>query len=107
MIGVRRIPLVHQLPPADGEIPDALFYWGGDDEGADGTQLPASNFMKEQRLPYHLNIMPLGGSFHLTEDEARQIEANGHELALHINFINDYEHPLHFTRDDIKKQIRY
>jgi len=104
MLGRRRVPLIHQLPPLGDQIPDALFHWGGDDEAAAGTQLWASNWMKERGLPYHLNIMPKDGRFHLTADEARAIEANGHELAVHYNFIDGYQHPAHFTEREIRAQ---
>ncbi|NOZ21185.1 MAG: hypothetical protein GXP25_08850 [Planctomycetes bacterium] len=106
MIGVAGIPLIHQLPPKDVEVADALLYWGGDDEGVAGAQVESSRFMKELGLPYHLNIMPRNGEFALTDGEAKEIEGNGHELALHVNFIDGYTHPLHFTRDDIGEQMK-
>ncbi|MEW6355273.1 MAG: hypothetical protein AB1696_03030 [Planctomycetota bacterium] len=105
MIAEAGIPLIHQLPPMDGRVPDALLYWGGDDEGVAGAQVASSRFMREMGLPYHLNIMPRNGVFALTDDEAREIEANGHELALHLNFIDGHTHPLRLTRDDIHKQM--
>jgi len=42
----------------DGGIPDALFHYGGDDEGDPDNQLAAADIMKELGLSYHVNIMP-------------------------------------------------
>lgn len=105
MIARRPVPFIYPIPPLGNKIPDALFFWGGDDEGLPVTQLYSSNFMKERGLPYHMNIMPKGGKFALTVDEARQIEANGHEIALHFNVIDGHTHPYHFTEADVRKQM--
>ncbi len=99
-------PLIYQLPALDGGVPDALFFWGGDDEGAAGTQVKASNFMAERGLPYHINIMPREGKFHLSPEEFDQLRANGTEPSLHFNFIDEYEHPLRFTEEDMRGQVR-
>ncbi len=105
MIGQRKQPFIHQIPPLGNKIPDALFHWGGDDEGVPGDQLWASNWMQSRGLPYHVNVMPnKNGEFCLSVEEAKAIEANGHEVSLHINFIHGYEHPLRFKESDIKKQ---
>ena len=52
------VPFIYQIPPAeDGSIPDALFYWGGDEyRGPVEDSLFASDWMKAQGLPYHINI---------------------------------------------------
>ncbi len=99
-------PMVHQLPALDGGVSDALFFWGGDDEAAEGTQVPASDFMAERDLPYHINIMPRDGQFTVSPEEFAHLRANRTEPALHVNFIDGYEHPLAFTREDIQKQTR-
>lgn len=105
MIGQRKQPFIHQIPPVENKIPDALFHWGGDDEGVQGSQLWASNWMKSKGLPYHINVMPnKAGEFSLSVDEAKAIEANGHEISLHINFMDGYKHPLEFTESDIRSQ---
>ncbi len=104
MIAQKPQPLIYAIPPEDGQIPDALFYWGGDDEAAKGTQVWASNWMKEKGLPYHINIMRnKEGEFTLTKEEVETIIANGHEPSLHYNFIDNFD-PLAFTEADIKGQ---
>lgn len=108
MVAMQGWPLLHQLPPArrGGErvVPEALFFWGGDDEAAAGTQVWASDWMKSRGLPYHLNLMPRRGSFSVSLEEYRKIKANGHELSLHYNFIDDFTHPNAFTEADVRAQ---
>ncbi|MBM3212620.1 hypothetical protein FJZ33_10395 [Candidatus Poribacteria bacterium] len=104
MIAQRPQPLIYAMPPREDKIPDAMFYWGGDDEASRGTQLWASNWVKEKGLPYHINIMQNEkGEFTVTKEEAQAIIANGHEPSLHYNFIDNFN-PLAFTEADIKKQ---
>jgi hypothetical protein len=96
--------------PADANgpvrIPDALFHWGGDDEGsAEGIQLFASNWMKERGLPYHINAMPRkDGTFGLSLADAKKIWANGHEIAIHYNFVDGYGPRTGFTREELLAQ---
>lgn len=106
MMAKTKQPFVYQVPPAGVTIPDALFHWGGDDEGRAGSQLFSSNWMKSRGLPFHINLMPNSdGQFALTTEEARAIEANGHELSLHINlFLKGHRHPLDFDESDINPQ---
>jgi hypothetical protein len=115
MIGHKPQPFIYQMPPrrgtlprarteGAGEIPDALVYWGGDDEGLSGAQLWSSNWMKSRGLPYHINVMYRDGSFNLTREEAAAITANGHEYSLHYNFLDGYTHPLVLSESDIEKQ---
>jgi len=104
MIAQRPQPMIYAIPPKGDQIPDAMFYWGGDDEAAAGTQLWASNWMKEKGLPYHINIMPnREGKFTVTQEEAEAIHANGHECSLHYNFIDNFD-PLAFTEADVREQ---
>ena len=105
MIATRPVPFIYPSPPAGGKIPDALFSWGGDDEGVPNAQLFSSLFMKERGLPYHMNIMPRDGKFALTPEEAKAIEKNGHEIALHFNVIDGHKHPYHFTEADVREQM--
>lgn len=105
MIAKRPIPIKHQIPPKNGQVADALFYWGGDDEAAKGTQVWASNWMHEKGLPYHINIMRnQNGEFTLSEDEVKAIQKNGHECSLHYNFIDNFGN-YEFTEEDIKEQV--
>jgi len=107
MVCQRRQPLIYQMPPKGDAIPDALFYWGGDDESArNGIQLRASEWMKEKGLPYHINAMGINGEFGLTVEDAEKIRQNGHEISLHYNFVNyeDYPQPYPFTEEDVRKQ---
>ncbi|MBI3920379.1 MAG: hypothetical protein HY318_03085 [Armatimonadetes bacterium] len=100
------VPMIHQIPPSNGEVADFLAFFGGDDEGLkDGTQIAASDFMRSRDLPYHINIMPYpDGTFGLTVPEYEHIVANGHEPSLHYNFIDGFSHPCGFTRDDVLRQ---
>ena len=105
MIAQKPQPLIYAIPPKGKQIPDALFFWGGDDEAARGTKVWASNWMKEKGLPYHINIMLNNeGEFTVTREEAEAIHANGHECSLHYNFINNFD-PLAFTEADVRKQM--
>ncbi len=111
MLAQRPQPLITPIPPSPplckggkGGIPDALFYWGGDDEALAGTQIGASNWMKENGLPYHINIMRnKEGKFAVTREEVEAIRANGHEPALHYNFIDNFD-PGPFTEADVREQ---
>jgi hypothetical protein len=103
------LPLKHALPPTTGgDIPGALFFWGGDDEGLEEAQLFSSEFMRERGLPYHINAMPdPEGRFALTKAEFDQIRANGHEVSLHYNFIDDRDPPCAYTEADIERQMHW
>ena len=105
MLAWRPLPMIHQLPPKDGAAPDALFYFGGDDEAQPGVQVSASDFMKSRGLPYHINLMPLAGRFAISREEFRRIRANGHEPSLHYNFMDGFTHPGGFTEDDVRDQM--
>jgi hypothetical protein len=107
MMGAQPHPFIHQLPPTpDGNVPDALFFWGGDDEGdIAGIQLRASNWMKERGLPYHINAMPRSdGKFGLGLADAQKIWANGHEISLHFNYIDNFPQGAGFIREDVLAQ---
>jgi len=106
MIGRLPVPMVHQVPPRDGDVAPALLFFGGDDECEHGVQVEASDFMAARGLPYHINAMPLNGRFALDAAGRKHIESNGHELALHFNFMDGFEHPGGFTREDVLAQAR-
>ena len=104
MMALKPQPMIYAIPPKGKQIPDALFYWGGDDEARRGTQVWASNWMKEKELPYHINIMRnLRGNFSVAKEEFETILANGHECSLHYNFIDHFE-PFAFTEADVREQ---
>ena len=64
--------------------------------------------MREQGLPYHVNIMPRpDGAFPLSKQEFDRIKANGHETSLHFNYIDGHEHPYAFTEADIRQQVEW
>jgi hypothetical protein len=104
IVGCQPLPLVHQIPPVGGEVADALFFFGGDDEGQPHHQLAASSFMRSRGLPYHINLMAVDGQFALGPGEIEQIRRNGHELSLHYDFITGYAHPTGFAQEDVRRQ---
>lgn len=106
MVSVQPFPLIHRLPPSGECIPDALFYYGGDDEGLVGDQLPAARFMAEHGLPYHINCMANDRGFGIGPEEIAELDRLGTDLSLHYNFIDGFEHPGGFTRDDVLRQTR-
>ena len=105
------VPFVHQLPPtSDGELPDAVFYYGGDDEGSDGLQAKMSEIMTSLGLPYHINIM-LGrdDAHHFTDADRAVYERNGHEISMHLNFMDfpeGVQHPAPVTEAEYDRQFR-
>ena len=104
MIGRRPTPMIDQMPPRDGKAPPALLHFAGDDEGRPGHQAAASDFMAARGLPYHINAMPVEGAFAFDADEQARIEANGHEIGLHYDFVNGFDHPCGFASDDVAAQ---
>jgi hypothetical protein len=104
MIGRAPVPSIHSIPPHEGRVSPALLYFGGDDECTPGVQIPASDFMASRNLPYHINAMPLDGRFAFDADEQARIEANGHEIAIHYDFVTNFDHPCGFTRQDVLEQ---
>ncbi|MDD5677390.1 MAG: hypothetical protein PHW60_05270 [Kiritimatiellae bacterium] len=79
---------LHQLPPAGDTVADALLFWGGDGCGTRQTDIlvQASDFMKANALPYHINVIYHRDQLWLTPEEARRIVTNGHEISIHYNF---------------------
>ena len=104
MVAVKPMPLLDQLPPSGGSIPDALIFYGGDDECGSGVQVPASAFMHSRGLPYHINCMPLNGVFGLSLEEAQTCYANGTELSIHYDFVDGFLHPGGFSPMDVYYQ---
>lgn len=108
MVSVRPFPLIHRLPASGDSIPDALLFYGGDDEGSVGIQLPAARFMAEHGLPYHINCMARtdGQGFGITAEEIAELDELGTDLSLHYNFIDSFQHPSGFTKEDVDSQTR-
>jgi hypothetical protein len=74
------IPFLHCIPPDDGKVPDALFYWGGDEySGPAELSLSSSDWMREQGLPYHINIE--SDRHPMSVEDFEHIRDNGHEVS--------------------------
>jgi len=104
MVSRQPHPLIHQIPPQGGKIPDFVFYYPGDDEGTPGVQVPASKFMRSRSLPYHINLMLKNGKFAVTPQEVAELRKNGTELSLHFNFMDGFTHPGGYANTDVKEQ---
>jgi hypothetical protein len=76
-------PFIYSIPPDDGDIPDALLYYSGDEyTGPVDLSLKASDFMAGQGLPYHINI---SAEHHpMTVEQLRHIQDNGHEVSCYM-----------------------
>lgn len=110
VIGQTGQPLLAPTPPMpdSGKPSDVLLYWGGDGEAAEGTQVPASDFMRELGLPYHLNLMPdKQGRFVVSKEQFDAIKANGHEPSLHYDFQSGFDHPYAFTEAEVLQQAEW
>ncbi len=107
IIAERGAVFLSQLPPAeDGLAPDALFHWGGDDEGNPTVSLPAAEFMAELGLPYHINIMPREPGLHpLPREDFERLRELGCERSIHFNFITHVEHPCLLTKASLASQL--
>jgi len=82
MLSQTNQPFVYQIPPdANGKVPDALFYWSGDDyNGPTEHSLFASDFMRNLELPMHINIEV--ERHPMTQEEYDHIvKNNGHEIS--------------------------
>jgi len=106
MVSCKPHPLIHQIPPKGGKIPDFVFYYPGDDEGKTGIQVPAGEFMRSRGLPYHINLMLKDGKFAVTPEEVAKLRENGTELSLHFNFMDGFTHPGGYTKADVKDQTK-
>ncbi len=107
MMAERGAAFISPLPPAaDGTVPDAVFHWGGDDEGNPEVSIPAAEFMADLGLPYHINIMPHPPGEHpLPPERFERLRELGCERSLHFNFIEAVEHPYAFTKADLARQV--
>ena len=83
MIAERHIPFIYQIPPNNGDVPDALFYFGGDEyKASDNRSKEASDWMKGKGLGYHINIQHNHPG---TKAYFYSIRDNGHEIGLYFN----------------------
>ena len=104
MIGRSPQPFICASPPVGDAVSDLLLFWGGDDEASPGHQVVSSDFMASRGLPYHINAMWRNKEFAMGRPEAERIWANGHELAVHYDFIAERDHPYAFTEEDVVEQ---
>lgn len=96
MINTLPFPLIHQLPPSlDGKIPDALFFYGGDNEVMQGVSLPASKSMKNTGQILCLTKIQISV---LVYRKQGKIEKNETEISLHFNFMDNLKTPLWIYR---------
>jgi hypothetical protein len=100
-------PSVDPIMPKEGEICDALFYWGGDDEFIRGKQKKSSEWMKSKGLPYHINLICRNGEFAVDQKDIDVIKSNGHEISLHPDFISDNKPPFLPNKKELHRQIDY
>ncbi|MDF2667793.1 MAG: hypothetical protein K0R67_99 [Paenibacillus sp.] len=89
-------PFIYPIPPERELVPDALFYWSGDEYfGPAEWSVGASDWMHEHGLAYHINV---GVEQHagakdghpMTREQFEHIKANGHEISLWYNFLHPY-----------------
>ncbi len=106
MVAVQKFPMVYQLPPNGDTIPDVALFYGGDDEGSEGIQLPAAEFMHSRGLPYHINCMNVNGKFGITPDESDRLAEFGTETSLHYDFNTGFEHPCGYEKSDVEYQTK-
>ena len=76
------VPFIHQIPPKDGRVADAMLSYGGDEyQGPTELSLDASDWMREKGLGYHINMLPVHP---ITAEQMRHIrEDNRHEVSIY------------------------
>lgn len=87
------VAMLGKLPPmADGSVPDFTFNVSGDDDNGPGfIDLSGAKTLHSFGIPYHINMMPFrDGSFSLTREEIKELNALGCEIALHTDY---HTHP--------------
>ncbi len=101
MIAQAQLPFIYQFPPQNGKMADALLYWGGDEYvGPTELSLEASNWMRQQGLPYHINIQE---NHPMTPEEFRHITVdNGHEISLFYH--TEEENGFKMTQEMYRRQ---
>ncbi len=80
-------PFIHQIPPENGRVPDALLYYGGDEyQGPTELSLKASDWMKDKGLGYHINMEERHPA---TAQEVKHILDNDHEVSMYYDLLRD------------------
>lgn len=97
------VPTLYRLiPTADGEAPDAVMHFSGDDDCASREfNLSAAKTMFDLGLPYHINAMPNNerNGFVFEKEVVAMLRDLGCELALHTNFLG-----ISHTLESVKQQ---
>ncbi len=94
---------VYQLPATpQGEVPDFVLHYGGDDEGDQEYQMIASRVMKARGLPYHVNLMLRDGKFAVDEAQFQELIDNGTVPSIHFDF---YRPHTFYTQADVNEQL--
>lgn len=97
-------PFIYEIPAdEEGNTPDFMLHYGGDDEGSDDYQMIASRVMKERNLPYHANLMlNKNGEFAVTREQFRELKENGTEPSIHFDFFAARKF---YTREEFDRQL--
>jgi len=84
------IPTLYRLAPVNGQIPDAMIHFSGDDDcTSPAINQEAMTRMTRLGLPYHINAMPDAEKGFVTDrDTLNAWEAAGNEIALHLDLTN-------------------
>lgn len=103
IIAPTRQPFLYSIPPDNGKVPDALFYYSGDEyTGPTELSLKASDFMASRDLPYHINI---AAHLHpMTSEDFEHIRNNGHEVSCYMWIWTDDRQGSVINRDRFQMQ---
>lgn len=110
MIALGRLPFIHPVPPDGEQVTDALLCWSGDEYfGPADISLAASDWFRDQGLPYHINIgveqtQGEQDGHPMTPEQFRRIADNGHEISLYYCFPCENKDAYAITADSIRYQ---
>ena len=110
MIAQNFQPFIYQIPPTGQTVPDALFYWSGDEYfGPVELSIHASEWMKKKGLPYHINIgveqnLYKKDGHPMSREDFEQILKNGHEISLWFCIVDCDASNYSITEKNIKYQ---
>lgn len=111
MIAQKPLPFVHQIPPKDGKVADALLSWGGDEyRGPTEFSLDASDFLAERGIQYHINLE--AENHPMTQAEAQHILDNDHEISEYYHRTEEFgeigvEEQYHRQSDEFFERFGY